>query len=170
MAKEIDESVLGALLQGCERPEDLLGDGGPMRDLKKAPMQRMPGAGPTEPLGCERGEEPPPVRTNRRDGVGRKRVTSEHGALGIEVPRDREGRFAPRPIAEGRTRIDGLDDKIVALCAGHERAGHPGPSRGSPRPRGLAGPDRPRHRRRAGRGEGAAGPGAVRWRSSTRRG
>jgi putative transposase len=33
------------------------------------------------------------------------------------VPRDREGSFEPRLIAKGQTRLDGLDDKIIALYA-----------------------------------------------------
>jgi transposase InsO family protein len=54
MAKKIDESVLDELLKGCERPEDLLGDGGLMKDLKKALMQRMLGAELTEHPGAGR--------------------------------------------------------------------------------------------------------------------
>ncbi|MEM1383621.1 MAG: transposase, partial [Pseudomonadota bacterium] len=91
MAKKIDESVLDELLKGCERPEDLLGDGGLMKDLKKALMQRMLGAELTEHLGYEHGHEPPMVQANRRNGVSRKTVKSEDGTLEIEVPRDREG-------------------------------------------------------------------------------
>ena len=37
--KKINDDVLDELLKGCERPEDLLGDGGLMTDLKKALMQ-----------------------------------------------------------------------------------------------------------------------------------
>lgn len=117
MAKKIDESLLDELLKGCERPEDLLGDGGLMKDLKKALMQRMLGAELTEHLGYEHGQEPPVVQTNRRNGASRKTVKSEDGALEIEVPRDREGSFEPRLIPKGQTRIDGLDEKIIALYA-----------------------------------------------------
>jgi transposase-like protein len=60
--RKIDDGLLDELLKGCERPEDLLGDGGLMRDLKKALMQRMLGAELTEHLGYEHGQEPPPVR------------------------------------------------------------------------------------------------------------
>ena len=70
--KKIDESVLDELLKGCERPEDLLGDGGLMKDLKKALMQRMLGAELAEHLGYEHGHEPPIVQSNRRNGVSRK--------------------------------------------------------------------------------------------------
>ena len=88
-----------------------------MRDLKEALMQRMLGAEPTEHLGYEHGQEPPPVQTNRRNGVSRKTLRSEDGLLEIAVPRDREGSFEPRLIAKGQTRLDGLEDKIIALYA-----------------------------------------------------
>ena len=48
MGKKIDNDVLDELLKGCERPEDLLGDSGQMKELKKALMQRMLGAELTE--------------------------------------------------------------------------------------------------------------------------
>jgi transposase-like protein len=117
MAKKINDDILDELLRGCERPEDLLGDGGLMKDLKKALMQRMLGAELTEHLGYEHGEEAPPVQTNRRNGVSRKTVKGENGAFEIDVPRDREGSFEPRLIGKGQTRIDGLDDKIIAMYA-----------------------------------------------------
>ncbi|MGF1553077.1 MAG: IS256 family transposase, partial [Paracoccaceae bacterium] len=117
MAKKIDESVLDELLKGCERPEDLLGEGGLMKDLKKALMSRMLGAELTEHLGYEHGQEPLPSQANRRNGTSRKSVKGEDGALGIEVPRDCEGSFEPQLIAKGQTRIDGLDEKIIALYA-----------------------------------------------------
>lgn len=117
MAKKIDESVLDELLKGCERPEDLMADGGLMKELRKALMQRMLGAELTEHLGYEHGQEPPPVQTNRRNGVSRKTLRSEDGAFEIEVPRDREGSFEPRLIGKGQTRIDGLDEKIIAMYA-----------------------------------------------------
>lgn len=117
MGKKINDDILDELLKGCERPEDLLGEGGLMKDLKKALMQRMLGAELTDHLGYEHGEEAPPVQGNRRNGVSRKTVRSEDGAFEIEVPRDREGSFEPRLIAKGQTRIDGLDDKIIAMYA-----------------------------------------------------
>lgn len=117
MGKKINNDILDELLKGCERPEDLLGDGGLMKELKKALMQRMLGAELTEHLGYEHGAEAPPVQSNRRNGVSRKTVKSEDGAVEIEVPRDRDGSFEPRLIAKGQTRIDGLDDKIIAMYA-----------------------------------------------------
>jgi len=88
-----------------------------MKELRKALMQRMLGAELTEHLGYEHGQEPPPVQTNRRNGVSRKTLKAEDGAFEIEVPRDREGSFEPRLIGKGQTRIDGLDEKIIAMYA-----------------------------------------------------
>lgn len=113
----ISEELLDELLKGCERPEDLLGESGLMKELKKALMQRMLGAELTEHLGYEHGTEAPPVQSNRRNGISRKTVKSEDGAFEIEVPRDRDGSFEPRLITKGQTRIDGLDDKIIAMYA-----------------------------------------------------
>lgn len=117
MTKKIDADILDELLKDCGRPEDLLGDGGLMQGLKRALMQRMLGAELTEHLGYEHGEVPPPVQPNRRNGASRKTVKGETGAFEIDVPRDREGSFEPRLIGKGQTRIDGLDDKIIAMYA-----------------------------------------------------
>lgn len=103
MGKKINDDVLDKLPKGCERPEDLLGKGGLMKDLKKALMQRMLGAELMDHLGYEHGEEAPPVKSNRRNGVSRKTVRSEDGVFEIEVPRDRASSFEPRLIAKGQT-------------------------------------------------------------------
>lgn len=116
MSKKIDDAILDELLRGCERPEDLMADGGLMRDLRKALMRRMLGAELTEHLGYEHGEVAPPARPNRRNGVSRKTVKSEDGAFELAVPRDREGSFEPRLIGKGQIRIDGLDDKSEPRC------------------------------------------------------
>ncbi|MER2507165.1 MAG: transposase [Amaricoccus sp.] len=79
MAKKIDNSVLNELLRGCERPEELMSDGGLMKELRKALTQRMLGAELTEHLGYEHGAAAPPVRTNRRNGVSREMLKSEDG-------------------------------------------------------------------------------------------
>ena len=117
MAKKIDNAILDELLRGYDQPRDLMADGDLMKDLRKALMQRMLGAELTEHLGYEHGEAAPPVQANRRNGVSRKTVKSEDGAFELEVPRDREGSFEPRLIGKGQTRIDGLDEKIIAMYA-----------------------------------------------------
>lgn len=49
----ISKEMLDELLDGCERPEDLLGDAGLMKELKIKLMERMLGAELTANLGYE---------------------------------------------------------------------------------------------------------------------
>ena len=51
----IKSEVLDELLSGMSSPEDLLGEGGVFRQLKKALMERALGAELTHHLGYERG-------------------------------------------------------------------------------------------------------------------
>lgn len=113
----ISKELLDELLKGCERPGDLLGDAGLMKELKIKLMERMLGAELTAHLGYEEGQEAPPGQTNRRNGVGSKRLKGQDGEAPISVPRDRDGSFEPELIKKGQTRIDGMDDKIIGLYA-----------------------------------------------------
>ncbi len=40
---------------------------------------------------------------------------SDDGEIEIAMPRDRDGRFEPKIIAKGQTRLDGFDDRIISL-------------------------------------------------------
>ena len=53
----ISKELLDELLKGCERPEDLLGDAGLMKELKIKLMERMLGAELTAHLGYEEGKD-----------------------------------------------------------------------------------------------------------------
>ena len=113
----ISKEILDELLAGCERPEDLLGDDGLMKELKIKLMERMLGAELTEHLGYEDGAPAPATQSNRRNGSTPKVVKGRDGALPLNVPRDREGSFEPELVKKGQTRIDGMDDKIIGLYA-----------------------------------------------------
>ena len=62
----ISKELLDELLKGVERPEDLLGEAGLMKELKIKLMERMLGAELTAHLGYEEGKEVPPGQGNRR--------------------------------------------------------------------------------------------------------
>ena len=68
----ISKELLDELLSGVERPEDLLGDKGLMKELKVRLMERMLGAELTEHLGYEPHGEPASQQSNRRNGAARK--------------------------------------------------------------------------------------------------
>ena len=113
----ISKELLDELLSGVERPEDLLGDKGLMKELKVRLMERMLGAELTEHLGYEPHGEPASQQSNRRNGAARKVLKGTDGAVPIDIPRDRDGSFEPELIQKGQTRIDGMDDKIIGLYA-----------------------------------------------------
>lgn len=58
----ISRERLDELLKGCERPEDLLGNDGLMKELKIKLMEQMLGAELTANLGYEDGKERRPIR------------------------------------------------------------------------------------------------------------
>ena len=113
----ISRELLDELLSGVERPEDLLGDKGRMKELKVRLMERMLGAELTEHLGYEPHGEPASQQSNRRNGAARKVLKGNDGAVPIDIPHDRDGSFEPELIQKGQTRIDGMDDKIIGLYA-----------------------------------------------------
>ncbi len=86
----ITDDLLDELLKGCERPEDLLGDAGLMKELKVRLMERMLGGELTAHLGYEAGGEPPSGQSNRRNGSASKRLKGSDGEVSIAIPRDRE--------------------------------------------------------------------------------
>ena len=85
----ISKEILDELLQGVERPEDLLGDAGLMKELKIKLMERMLGAELTAHLGYEEGNDAPPGQSNRRNGTSAKMLKGQDGELPVAIPRDR---------------------------------------------------------------------------------
>jgi putative transposase len=114
---KIREEVLTELLAGYEKPEDLLGQGGILEQLTKALVERALGAELSHHLGYQKGESRQQKRENQRNGYSAKRVLTENGALAIEVPRDRAGTFEPQLIPKGERRLNGFDERIIALYA-----------------------------------------------------
>src|SRR6516162_7750250 len=113
----IAPELLDQLLANYEKPEDLTGDGGLFKQLKKALIERALGAELTDHLGYEKGDPAGRGKGNSRNGTSSKTVLTEDGEVEIAVPRDRAGSFEPQLIAKGQTRFDGFDDKILSLYA-----------------------------------------------------
>jgi putative transposase len=111
----IKQEVIDELLKDYKNPEDLLGEDGLFKALKKALIERAMSAELTEHLGYEPHEEKGRKSGNSRNGHGRKRITGEDGNMTITVPRDREASFEPQIIKKGQRRFDGFDDKIISM-------------------------------------------------------
>ena len=54
---------------------------------------------------------------NARNGSFSKNLITNNGVVDLNVPRDRAGEFEPAIIPKGKTRIEGLDQKIISLYA-----------------------------------------------------
>lgn len=115
--RRIRKELLDELLADYKSPDDLVGEGGLLKELIAALMGRAMEAEMTEHLGYERGEEPPRGKSNRRNGRRRKQLRSEHGMLEVEVPRDRESSFESRLVPKHSREFRGFDDKIIAMYA-----------------------------------------------------
>jgi putative transposase len=54
---------------------------------------------------------------NRRNGRSKKTMQGDLGKITLETPRDREGTFEPQVIPKHQRRLDGFNEKILALYA-----------------------------------------------------
>ena len=109
--------LLDELLSDYETPEDLLGDDGLFKQLKKALLERALGAELSDHLGYEKGDPAGRGTGNNRNGHSGKTVLTEDGAVELAVPRDRKGTFEPAIVPKGARRLDGFDDRILSLYA-----------------------------------------------------
>jgi len=113
----IDDEIIKKLLAGYEKPEDLLGEGGLFKQLKKALLERALDAELTHHLGYDKHDPAGRGSGNSRNGHSGKTVQTDDGPVELEVPRDRNGTFEPVIVPKGQTRLDGLDDKIISMYA-----------------------------------------------------
>src|ERR1700742_1486675 len=113
----ITSEILDQLLANYKKPEDLTGEQGLFKQLKKALIERALGAELSEHLGYEKGDPADRGSGNSRNGTSSKTILTEDGEIEITVPRARVGSFEPQLIAKGQTRFDGFDDKILSLYA-----------------------------------------------------
>src|SRR4029434_1044122 len=113
----ITPELLDQLLANYKKPEDLTGDDGLFKQLKKALIERALGAELTEHLGYEKGDPAGRGSGHSRNGASAQNILTDDREIDIAVPRDRAGSFEPQLIAKGQTRFDGFDDKILSLYA-----------------------------------------------------
>lgn len=115
--KSKQDTLIDELLEDCQDPKDILGKNGLLKQLTKRLVERTLEA----ELAGHLGYEPHSIKGrgsgNNRNGKGHKTVQSDTGALEIEVPRDRNGTFEPQLVKKRQRRLEGFDDKVLALYA-----------------------------------------------------
>ena len=114
---DVPNELLDELLSDYQRPEDLIGENGLLKQLTKRLVERALDAEMTAHLGHERHAPVANASGNTRNGRSRKTLKGEFGELPIEVPRDREGSFEPQIVPKHQTRWTGFDEKVLSLYA-----------------------------------------------------
>lgn len=109
------QEFIDSLVAGASSEEDLFGPDGVFTKLKGAVMERLLEAEITEHLGHEK--QGRRRAANARNGHSEKVVQTETGPVGIRVPRDREGTFEPKLVKKHQRRLEGFDEKVIALYA-----------------------------------------------------
>ena len=115
--KSIPTDLIDALLSGYQKPEDLMGENGILKQITKAVVERALEAEMAEHLGHTKHGPVTNLSGNTRNGKSKKTLKGDFGELPIEIPRDRHGSFEPQLIPKHQTRWTGFDDKIISLYA-----------------------------------------------------
>lgn len=109
--------LIRELAKLAKNPEDLFGPQGLLHEVKSSLMQQMLEAEMTAHLGHEPNAVEGRGSGNSRNGHTPKRVQTETGPVDLQVPRDRAGTFEPKLVPKHRRRLEGFDDKVLALYA-----------------------------------------------------
>jgi len=106
-----------SLLANYQKPEDLIGENGLLKQLTKMLVERALETEMSEHLGHGKSEAVTNATGNTRNGHSAKTLQGEFGELPLDIPRDRQGGFEPKLVARHQTRWTGFDDKIISLYA-----------------------------------------------------
>ena len=113
----ISDKLLDELLSNYKNPEDLLGEGGLLKELTKRLVERALEAEMTMHLGYEKHDKSDSQKNNSRNGRSKKTIKGDFGEAKIKIPRDRKSEFEPKLVPKGETHFDGFDDKIISMYA-----------------------------------------------------
>jgi putative transposase len=84
---EMDKELIDQLLAGYEKPEDLIGESGLLKQLTKALVERALQAELITHLGYEKHSPEGHLSGDTRNGVSTKQMKGDFGEVQIEVPR-----------------------------------------------------------------------------------
>ena len=111
---EKEMELVKLLMADCETTGDIQAK---LKRLFAGTIEQMLEAEMDEHLGYEKNSVSGNNSDNRRNGYGKKTISSEYGECEIAVPRDRNGEFEPRVIEKRQTRTDEIEQKIMAMYA-----------------------------------------------------
>jgi putative transposase len=125
----IRRELIDELLKEYETPQDILGEGGLLKELAKAVIERCLETELDSHLGYPKHVRKGSALGNTRNGSSQKTLKGEQGHVDIEVPRDRQGTFEPQLVKKGQTRLEGADRQNPGLvCSRHDHARYSSPA------------------------------------------
>ena len=86
---KIKNELMDKLLKEYQKPEDIIGENGLLKQLTKAVLERAVNAELTNHLGYEKHDPAGANSGNSRNGVTSKTIKGEFGEIPIDTPRDR---------------------------------------------------------------------------------
>ena len=114
--KDRTDELLSELVKG-KSPEEILGEGGVLKQLTKRLVENALEGEMTEHLGYEPHAAEGKNTGNSRNGKSEKTIHTDTGSVEIDVPRDRSGTFDPKLVRKRQRRLEGFDDKVLSLYA-----------------------------------------------------
>lgn len=115
--KSKTDALLDELLKEHGSPKEILGENGLLKQMTKRLVERALEAELAEHLGYEPHAREGRNTRNSRNGRSKKTIQTESGQFEIAVPRDRAGSFEPQLVRKRQRRLEGFDDKVLALYA-----------------------------------------------------
>ena len=114
----IDEQLADELLGKAQAEGvELLGPDGLLSQVTRAVLERALAEEMTAHLGYEKHDPAGRGSGNSRNGTTGKTLLTDVGAVELAVPRDRAGSFDPKIVRKGQTRLEGFNERIIALYA-----------------------------------------------------
>src|SRR6266576_4139328 len=114
VGEEVADQLLG---KAQEQGAELLGPDGLLSQVTKAVLERALAEEMTGHLGYDKHDPAGWGSGNNRNGTTGKTVLTDIGAVDLAVPRDRNGTFEPQVVRNGQTRLEGFNERIIALYA-----------------------------------------------------
>ena len=88
-----------------------------MQEGLKLAMERLMQTELTDFLGYQKSSQEDKTTSNRRNGTSSKTVRSKHGALELNIPRDRDAEFESHLIPKYKKDISDIENKVIAMYA-----------------------------------------------------
>ena len=112
-----DVSKVEAKLKNIKSLSELTGSNGVIQEIIKQTVERILKAEQEEHLGYEPYKKQSKELKNSRNGYSEKTLKTSSGDVTIEIPRDRDGSFAPEFIKKNQSFDPDLEKRVTSMYA-----------------------------------------------------